>query len=64
MDTRWYNFVPPGGTILLRRLYFADFSIFSQYWQQMGMYIPADLNGDHIVDTSDLSYMAKYWLWP
>ncbi len=41
---------------------FDDFSQFAQYWLQTGSNLPADFDGDGIVDSYDLMLIADEWL--
>jgi hypothetical protein len=41
---------------------FPDFTIFAAYWLQTGTGLPADLNGDGVVDIYDLELLADEWL--
>lgn len=41
---------------------FIDFSILAYDWEQTGLELEGDLNGDETVDTKDLAILALYWL--
>jgi hypothetical protein len=41
---------------------FPDFTVFAQYWLQTGHGLPADLNGDGVVNIYDLKLLVDEWL--
>ena len=41
---------------------FPDFTIFAEYWLQTGTGLPADLNGDGVVNFYDFAILASEWL--
>ncbi len=41
---------------------FPDFIIFAEYWLQTGAGLPADINGDGVVDIYDLKLLADEWM--
>jgi len=50
----------PGGPLCF--VNFADFAAFAQYWLQSGAGLPADLDGNGIVDFGDLELFVYNWL--
>ncbi|MGB7582034.1 MAG: hypothetical protein WBL85_06260 [Sedimentisphaerales bacterium] len=50
----------PGG--LLCFVDFPDFAIFAQYWLETGVGLPADLDGNGIVNLDDLKLFVNEWL--
>jgi hypothetical protein len=50
----------PGGPLCF--VDFPDFSVFAQYWLQSGSGLPADLNGNGVVDIYDLKEFVYDWL--
>jgi hypothetical protein len=50
----------PGGPLCL--IGFDDFARFAEYWLQTGSNLPADLDGDGIVNLYDLKLLADEWL--
>jgi hypothetical protein len=41
---------------------FPNFTIFAEYWLQTGTGLPADLNGDGVVNIYDLKLFVDEWL--
>ena len=41
---------------------FPDFTIFTEYWLQTGSDLPADLDGNGVVDIYDLKIFVDEWL--
>lgn len=50
----------PGGPLCFVDSY--DFVRFADYWLETGTGLPADLNGDGVVDIYDLKLFADEWL--
>lgn len=50
----------PGGPLCF--VNFADFAAFAQYWLENGAGLPADLDGNGIVDFGDLELFVYNWL--
>ncbi len=50
----------PGGPLCFVR--FDDFVKFVEEWLQTGVNLPADLNGDGLVDVYDLKLLVDEWL--
>jgi hypothetical protein len=50
----------PGGPLCL--VDFPDFAIFAEYWLQTGSNLPADLDGNGIVNLYDLKLFVNEWL--
>ena len=55
----WAVWEPAG---LLCFVDFPDFIIFAEYWLQTGAGLPADINGDGVVDIYDLKLLADEWM--
>ena len=41
---------------------FAAFTLFAEYWLEVGPGLPADLDSDSDVDAGDLARLAEFWL--
>ena len=50
----------PGGPLCF--VDFPDFVRFGDYWLETGINLPADLNGDGVVDIYDLKLFVDEWL--
>lgn len=50
----------PGGPLCI--VDFEQFSIFAEYWLETGSGLPADLNGNEIVNLDDLKLFVDVWL--
>ena len=50
----------PGGPLCF--VDFPDFTRFAEYWLETGSSLPADLNGDGVVNIYDLKLFVEEWL--